>query len=146
MQHHLVSTDHTGAVCVLQRFLLRCCAGREPGVVVELKKRHDCYRTARAWPNSELVLGRKDVVIPAHPDEGLIAGLAAKLNRVVGVVHSSWLPGVQITLAYRCFSSRSDLFNIAEGIADIASNDQPIIVGFGTEAFDDWPVRWVRIV
>ena len=71
------------SVRVLQGLLLRSRAGREPGVVVELEQRHDRHRTGRARPDRELVLGREDVVILAHLDEGLVAGLAAQLDRVL---------------------------------------------------------------
>src|SRR3981081_1801570 len=78
VQQHLIDADHARAVRIFQRLLLRSRARREPGVVVKLEERNDRHGTGRAWPDCELVLWREDVVLLAHLDEGLVAGLSAQ--------------------------------------------------------------------
>ena len=54
---------------------------------------------------------------------------------------SSWLPGVQITLAYRCRSSRS-VFTISPKVSPhISGYNQPIVAAFWAQLVDDQPVR-----
>ena len=115
-------------------------------MVVKLKERHDRHRTGWAQPEGELVLGRENVVILAHLDEGLVAGLAAQLNRILLERPQLVVAGRPDHLGVPLPQQPQDLLNIAEGVADVAGHDQPVVAGLRAQVVDDPPVRRVRRV
>src|SRR3954463_671526 len=115
-------------------------------MVIKLEQWHDRYRTARSRPDRELVLGREDVVILAHLDEGLIAGLAAQLDRVLAERPELVVARRPDHLGISLSQQLQRFLNVAERLADIARHDQPVVAGFWAQVLDEQPVRPVRTV